>query len=124
MRLTIALRFLTAASAMPLNSRLYADANSCCIELALQNSANSCQNCGHPSVRLDLGQTKELNMLESSLVILAVCVPLSCVSHVYPEYLSTVASHFFPIASNRSVPISSIGRSTEVGFGAVASGLV
>ena len=120
MRLTIALRFLTAASAMPLNSRLYADANSCCIELALQNSANSCQNCGHPSVRMDLGQPKELNMLESSLVILAVCVPLSCVSHVYP----TVASHFFPIASNRSVPISSIGRSTEVGFGAVASGLV
>ena len=71
-------------------------------------------------MRINLGQPKELNILESSLVILAVCVSLSCVSHAYPEYLSTVASHFFPIASNRSVPISSIGPSTIIGFVPVA----
>ena len=44
---------------------------------------------------MDLGQPKELNVLESFLVILAVCVMLSCVSHAYPEYLSTVARTSF-----------------------------
>ena len=93
------------------------------MELALQQLAKSCLNCGPPSVLMELGQPKELKMLASSLVIFAVCVPVSCASQAYPEYRSTVASHFLPIASNRSVPISSIGRFTELGSVPLATGL-
>ena len=96
-RVTMALRFFTAVSARPLDSGLCADASSCFIEFELQNSLNSCPNWGLPSVRMVLGQTKELKIVESLPVILAVCMPVSCFSNAYPEYLSTVASHFFPI---------------------------
>ena len=54
---------------------------------------------------------------------LAVCVPCSCVSQAYPEYRSTVASHFLPIALSRSVPILSMGRFTELGSVPLAIGL-
>ena len=56
-------------------------------------------------------------------MILAVCVPCSCVSQAYPEYRSTVASHFLPIVSNRSVPISSMGLFTELGLVPLSIGL-
>ena len=85
------------------------------MELDLQKLANSCLNWGPPPVLMDLGQPKELKILASSAVIFAVCVPVMCVSHAYPEYRSTVASQFLPMASNRSVPISFIGCTTELG---------
>ena len=74
------------------------------------------------SVCLVLGQPKELNIVESLQVIFAVCVPVSCFSHAYPKNLSTVASHFFPFASNRSLPILSIGFTKVVGFVPTADG--
>ena len=79
------------------------------MELDLQKFANSCLNWGPPSVLMDLGQPKELTILASLAVIFAVCVLVRCVSYMYPEYRSTVASQFLHIAPNRSVPISSIG---------------
>ena len=84
-RVTIALRFYTASLARLLDSRLCADTSSCCMEFEMQKSLNSCRNWGPPSVCMVLGQPKELNIVESSSVILAVCLPASCFSHAYPE---------------------------------------
>ena len=50
--LAMFLQAATAALARPLDSGLWADANSCCMELALQKSGNSCLNCGPPSKRV------------------------------------------------------------------------
>ena len=93
------------------------------MEWDLQKLANSCLNWGPPSVLMYLGQPKELKILASWAVIYAVYVPVRCVSHANPEYRSTVASHFLPVASNRSVPISSIGHAIELGSVPLASGL-
>ena len=79
-RVTMAFRFLTAASASPFDSGLCAEASSCHTELNLQKLANSCRNWGPPSVLMDLGQPKELKILASSVVIFAVCVPVRGVS--------------------------------------------
>ena len=42
-------------------------------------------------------------------MIFFVVVVLSWATHAYPEYLSTMAIHFFPIASNTSMAICFIG---------------
>ena len=57
------------------------EASSCWMEFSLQKLANSCRNCGPPSVLIDLGQPKEVNILDSSAVIFAVCVLVRGVSH-------------------------------------------
>ena len=68
--------FLTAASASPLDSGLYAVASSCLMPLAVQYLANSPQNWGPPSVLMKLGQPNSVNhfvmlshMLRVSLVL-------------------------------------------------------
>ena len=80
-RVTMAFRFLTAASASPFDSGLCAEASSCYNELSLQKLVNSCRNWGPPSVIKDLGQPKELKTFDSSAVIFAVCVLVRGVSH-------------------------------------------
>ena len=89
----------------------------------LQKCENLLRNCGPPSVLIADGHPNSVNQFASCPVTVAVSVRLSSCVRAYPEYLSTKTIHFFPIASNRSVPTSFIGYSADEGCVIFAVGL-
>ena len=104
------LQVLTAFSAKPFDSGLYAEASSCCTFNDLQNSWNGCLNCGPPSVLIRHGMPSWHHHVLRCWITAAVVVDVSRQQNGNPEYLSTMTRYVAPAASNKSTPTSDMGK--------------